>query len=48
MMPVAANIVVVSAAYGKDVTSSARIVLLTTLLSVATIPAMGYIMSLIP
>ena len=44
MMPVAANIVMMSAAYGKDVTDAARIVLLTTLFSVVTIPAVGWLM----
>ncbi len=44
MMPVAANIIVTSAAYGKDTTDPARAVLLTTVLSVITIPLMGFIL----
>ena len=47
MMPVAANIVLMSAAYGRDVTDAARIVLLTTLFSVATIPAVGWLLYLL-
>lgn len=43
MMPVAANIIVTSATYGKDTTDPARAVLLTTVLSVITIPLMGFI-----
>ncbi|MBQ6998495.1 MAG: AEC family transporter [Clostridia bacterium] len=44
MMPVAANIIVTSATYGKDTTDPARAVLLTTVLSVITIPLMGFIL----
>lgn len=47
MMPVAANIVLMSAAYGRDVTDAARIVLLTTLFSVVTIPAVGWLLYLL-
>ena len=47
MMPVAANIVLMSAAYGRDVADAARIVLLTTLFSVVTIPAVGWLMYLL-
>lgn len=43
MMPVAANIIVTSATFGKDPTDPARSVLLSTLLSVATIPLVGLI-----
>lgn len=41
MMPVAANIIVTSAAFGKDTADPARSVLLTTVLSAVTIPLMG-------
>ncbi len=44
MIPVAANIIVTSATYGKDTTDPARAVLLTTVLSVITIPLMGFIL----
>lgn len=44
MMPVAANIIITSAAFGKDPAVPARIVLLTTVLSVITIPLMGIIL----
>lgn len=44
MMPVAANIIVTSATYGKETTDPARAVLLTTVLSVITIPLMGFIL----
>lgn len=44
MMPVAANIIVTSATYGKNTTDPARAVLLTTVLSVITIPLMGFIL----
>ncbi len=44
MMPVAANIIVTSATYGKDTTDPARAVLLSTVLSVITIPLMGFIL----
>lgn len=43
MMPVAANIIVTSATFGKDPTDPARSVLLSTLLSVVTIPLVGLI-----
>ena len=44
MMPVAANLIITSAAFGKDTANPARVVLLTTVLSIFTIPLMGFIL----
>ena len=44
MMPVAANLIITSAAFGKDTSNPARVVLLTTILSIFTIPLMGFIL----
>ena len=44
MMPVAANVVITAAAYGKDSSEPARAVMLTTLLSVITIPLVGLLL----
>lgn len=44
MMPVAANIIMTSAAFGKDTSDPAKSVLLTTLLSVITIPLVGFLL----
>lgn len=41
MMPVAANLIVTSATFGKDTADPARSVFLTTVLSVVTVPLMG-------
>ena len=43
MMPVAANIIIVMSSMGKDSSLAARVVLVSTLLSVITIPLMGII-----
>lgn len=44
MMPVAANLIMTSAAFGKDTSDPAKSVLLTTLLSVVTIPLVGFLL----
>ena len=44
MMPVAANVIITSEAYGKDSTEPTRMVLLTNILSIITIPLMGLLL----
>lgn len=44
MMPVAANLVIVTTKYGGDAAESAKIVLLSTVFSLITIPLMGWLL----
>lgn len=44
MMPVATNVIITSEAYGKDSTEPTRMVFLTNILSIITIPFMGLLL----